>query len=74
MIKKFNCFFIFKEGPGKNKLLNGDEILSINDEDVEFASRDYVINLIRTSADTLKLTVKQPTVSKSQAFKYTQKS
>jgi hypothetical protein len=51
------------DGPGKNKLLHGDEILSINDEDVQFASRDYVINLIRNSTDQLKLTVKQPTVS-----------
>ena len=34
-----------------------------NDEDVELASRDYVINLIRMSSDQLKLTVKQPTVS-----------
>ena len=59
----FNFFYPFKEGPGKNKLLNGDEILFINDEDVEFASRDYVISLIRTSTDKIKLVVKQPTVS-----------
>ena len=51
-----------KDGPGKIKLLNGDEILSINDEDVQFASRDYVINLIRHSKDKIKLVVKQPTV------------
>ena len=51
-----------KDGPGKNKLLNGDEILCINGEDVQFASREYVINLIRQSFDTLKLIVKQPTV------------
>ena len=54
--------FVTPEGPGKNKLLNGDEILCINDEDVQFASRDYVINLIRNSRNTIKMSVKQPTV------------
>jgi len=55
--------FVSPDGPGHNKLLNGDEILTINDEDVQFASRDYVINLIRNSSDQLKLIVKQPTVN-----------
>lgn len=55
--------FVSPDGPGHNKLLNGDEILIINDEDVQFASRDYVINLIRNSSDQLKLIVKQPTVN-----------
>jgi hypothetical protein len=53
--------FVSPDGPGQAKLLNGDEILSINGEDVEFASRDYVVNLIRNSKDYLYLTVKQPT-------------
>ena len=64
--KKFDCdlnLFSSLDGPGKNKLLHGDEILSINDEDVQFASRDYVINLIRNSSGQLKLIVKQPTVN-----------
>lgn len=51
-----------KDGPGKDKLLNGDEILAINDEDVEFASREHVISLIRKSVHKIKLVVKQPTV------------
>ena len=55
-------YFSKIDGPGKNKLLNGDEILSINDENVQFASREYVINLIRNSRDKIKLCVKQPTV------------
>jgi predicted metalloprotease with PDZ domain len=54
--------FVSPAGPGQNKLLNGDEILAINGENVEHASRDYVINLIRNSSDQLKLVVKQPTV------------
>jgi hypothetical protein len=52
-----------QDGPGKNKLLHGDQILFINDEDVEFASREHAIELIRKSQDTLKLVVKQPTVN-----------
>ena len=57
--------FVSPDGPGKDKLLNGDEILSINGENVQFASRDYVISLIRNSSDQLQLIVKQPTVSAS---------
>lgn len=53
----------FLDGPGSNKLLNGDEILAVNDEDVEFASRNYVINLIRSCNEKIKLIVKQPTVN-----------
>jgi PDZ domain-containing secreted protein len=63
--KKFKLIKIinfFSEGPGKDKLLNGDEILAINDEDVEFASREHVITLIRKSVNKIKLVVKQPTV------------
>ncbi len=55
--------FVSPDGPGQNKLLNGDEVLAINGEDVEYASRDYVINLIRNSSDQLNLVVKQPTVN-----------
>lgn len=59
----YSLFISYQDGPGKDKLLNGDEILSINDENVQFLSREYVINLIRQSTTQLKLVVKQPTVS-----------
>lgn len=52
--------------------MNGDEILAINDEDVEFASREHVISLIRKSVNKIKLVVKQPTVrfSLKQSFHF----
>lgn len=58
----YKLYKINIDGPGKDKLLNGDEILAINDEDVEFASREHVITLIRKSVNKIKLVVKQPTV------------
>lgn len=61
IIEKNQIFFL--DGPGSNKLMNGDEILAVNDEDVELASRNYVINLIRSCNDKIKLMVKQPTVT-----------
>ncbi|RNA09174.1 FERM and PDZ domain-containing 4-like isoform X1 [Brachionus plicatilis] len=47
------------DGPGSNKLLNGDEILAVNDEDVEFASRNYLL-------------VKQPTPKSNNSLLLTE--
>ncbi|CAF0708303.1 unnamed protein product [Brachionus calyciflorus] len=70
--KPLKIRFVTPDGPGSNKLLNGDEILAINDEDVEFASRNYVINLIRSCTDKIKLVVKQPTPKSNNSLLLTE--
>lgn len=40
-------FYIHLGGPSENKLLSGDQILKINDEDVQRAPREHVIELVK---------------------------
>ena len=40
-------FFYHTGGPSAGKLTPGDQIIGINGEDVKFAPREHVINLIR---------------------------
>lgn len=47
-------------GPSDSKLLPGDQILQINDEDVQNGLRDYVIQLVRSCNETITLLVCQP--------------
>ncbi|XP_075691714.1 FERM and PDZ domain-containing protein 3 isoform X2 [Rhinoderma darwinii] len=51
---------VISGGPSENKLLSGDQILAINDEDVSEASRERFIELVRNSKDSITLTVLLP--------------
>ncbi|KAM9327117.1 FERM and PDZ domain-containing protein 3 [Gastrophryne carolinensis] len=55
-------------GPSENKLLSGDQILAINDEDVSKATREKFIELVRNANDSITLTVLQPHQSPKSAF------
>uniref|UniRef100_A0ACB8FXY2 FERM and PDZ domain-containing protein 3 n=1 Tax=Sphaerodactylus townsendi TaxID=933632 RepID=A0ACB8FXY2_9SAUR len=46
-------------GPSEDKLLAGDQILAINDEDVSEAPRERFIELVRGAKDSILLTVLQ---------------
>ena len=57
------CFFfrfVTSGGPSVNKLMPGDQILTINGEDVKKAPRDHVIQLVRNCRETVTLIVCQP--------------
>ncbi|KAM6323130.1 FERM and PDZ domain-containing protein 3 [Podargus strigoides] len=55
-------------GPSEDKLLPGDQILAINDEDVSEAPRERFIELIRKAKDFIILTVLQAHQSPKSAF------
>ncbi|XP_050428155.1 uncharacterized protein LOC126838085 isoform X2 [Adelges cooleyi] len=57
--------FVTEGGPSDSKLLPGDQILRINDEDVQNGLRDYVIQLVRSCTDTITLLVCQPPLDNS---------
>ena len=63
--------FVTSGGPSVNKLMPGDQILTINGEDVKKAPRDHVIQLVRNCRETVTLIVCQPpldNVSISRVF------
>ncbi|XP_048370637.1 FERM and PDZ domain-containing protein 3 isoform X2 [Sphaerodactylus townsendi] len=55
-------------GPSEDKLLAGDQILAINDEDVSEAPRERFIELVRGAKDSILLTVLQTHQSPKSAF------
>ncbi|KAM9373903.1 FERM and PDZ domain-containing protein 3 [Phaethornis superciliosus] len=55
-------------GPSEDKLLPGDQILAINDEDVSEAPRERVIELVRKAKDFIIFTVLQNHQSPKSAF------
>ncbi|XP_069469148.1 FERM and PDZ domain-containing protein 3 [Ambystoma mexicanum] len=55
-------------GPSEEKLLTGDQILVINEEDVSDAPRERFIELVRNAKDSITLTVLQPHQSPKSAF------
>ncbi|CAG0887650.1 unnamed protein product [Cyprideis torosa] len=57
--------FVTENGPSDGKLLPGDQIWSVNSEDVKTAPRDHVIQLVRSCRDKVKLVVCQPPVDNS---------
>lgn len=52
--------FVTEGGPSVNKLEPGDQILSVNGEDVKDAPRDHVIQLVRACDNQVSLLVCQP--------------
>ncbi|KAM4663783.1 FERM and PDZ domain-containing protein 3 isoform 1-T2 [Discoglossus pictus] len=59
---------IISGGPSENKLLSGDQILAIDQEDVSEASRERFIELVRNAKDSITLTVLHPHQSPKSAF------
>ncbi|XP_077139501.1 FERM and PDZ domain-containing protein 3 isoform X1 [Ranitomeya variabilis] len=59
---------VISGGPSENKLLSGDQVLAINDEDVSEASRERFIELVRNAKDSITLTVLHPHQSPKSAF------
>ncbi|GAB0194995.1 FERM and PDZ domain-containing protein 3 [Grus japonensis] len=55
-------------GPSEDKLLPGDQILAINDEDVSEAPRERFIELVRKAKDFIILTVLHAHQSPKSAF------
>ncbi|CAI9607367.1 unnamed protein product [Staurois parvus] len=55
-------------GPSENKLLSGDQILAIDNEDVSGAPRERFIELVRNAQESITLTVLQPHQSPKSAF------
>ncbi|NXE42348.1 FRPD3 protein, partial [Ptilorrhoa leucosticta] len=55
-------------GPSEDKLLPGDQILAINDEDVSEAPRERFIELVRRAKDFIILTVLHTHQSPKSAF------
>ncbi|CAL8288935.1 unnamed protein product [Lota lota] len=55
-------------GPSEGKLIAGDEIIMINDEEVSSAPRERVIDLVRSCKESIMLTVVQPYPSPKSAF------
>ncbi|KAL1491758.1 hypothetical protein ABEB36_012308 [Hypothenemus hampei] len=70
--------FVTEDGPSVNKLLPGDQILSVNGEDVKSAPREHVISLVRSCTQSVTLEVCQPTeqqgVRKSTLLSATKKA
>lgn len=60
--------FVTEGGPSDTKLLPGDQILQINDEDVQNGLRDYVIQLVRSCNETITLLVCQPPLDNVSVF------
>lgn len=61
--------FVTGGGPSVDKLMPGDQILSINGEDVARAPRDHVIQLVRNCRETVTLVVCQPPLDNSSSRK-----
>ncbi|CAL4059833.1 unnamed protein product, partial [Meganyctiphanes norvegica] len=57
--------FVTEGGPSAELLMPGDQILTINGEDVKTAPRDHVIQLVRSCKDKVTLTVTQPPLDNS---------
>ncbi|KAH0630725.1 hypothetical protein JD844_003908 [Phrynosoma platyrhinos] len=55
-------------GPSEDKLLAGDQILAINEEDVSDAPRERFIELVRDAKESVVLTVLQTHQSPKSAF------
>ncbi|XP_039220210.1 FERM and PDZ domain-containing protein 4 isoform X2 [Crotalus tigris] len=55
-------------GPSEGKLISGDQIIMINDEAVNTAPRERVIDLVRSCKESILLTVIQPYPSPKSAF------
>nr|XP_056718171.1 FERM and PDZ domain-containing protein 4 isoform X2 [Euleptes europaea] len=55
-------------GPSEGKLIPGDQIIMINDEPVNTAPRERVIDLVRSCKESILLTVVQPYPSPKSAF------
>ncbi|XP_051870741.1 FERM and PDZ domain-containing protein 4 isoform X1 [Pristis pectinata] len=55
-------------GPSEGKLIPGDQIIKINDEPVNTAPRERVIDLVRSCKESIILTVVQPYPSPKSAF------
>uniref|UniRef100_A0A804HKR2 FERM and PDZ domain containing 3 n=1 Tax=Homo sapiens TaxID=9606 RepID=A0A804HKR2_HUMAN len=55
-------------GPSENKLLAGDQIVAINEEDVSEAPRERLIELIRSAKEFIVLTVLHTHQSPKSAF------
>ncbi|XP_053130222.1 FERM and PDZ domain-containing protein 3 isoform X2 [Hemicordylus capensis] len=55
-------------GPSEDKLLAGDQVLAINDEDVSDAPRERFIELVRGAKESIVLTVLQAHPSPKSAF------
>ncbi|XP_073456752.1 FERM and PDZ domain-containing protein 3 [Aquarana catesbeiana] len=55
-------------GPSENKLLSGDQILAIDNEDVSGSPRERFIELVRNAKESITLTVLQPHQSPKSAF------
>ncbi|XP_007435705.1 FERM and PDZ domain-containing protein 4 [Python bivittatus] len=55
-------------GPSEGKLIPGDQIIMINDEPVNTAPRERVIDLVRSCKESILLTVIQPYPSPKSAF------
>ncbi|XP_050308771.1 FERM and PDZ domain-containing protein 4 [Anthonomus grandis grandis] len=53
--------FVTEGGPSVDKLLPGDQILTVNGEDVKLAPREHVISLVRSCTHSVTLEVCQPT-------------
>lgn len=49
-----------ENGPSVGKLQPGDQLLTINEEDVRTAPRDHVIQLVRGCKESVRLVVCQP--------------
>ncbi|XP_017783981.1 PREDICTED: FERM and PDZ domain-containing protein 4 [Nicrophorus vespilloides] len=52
--------FVTEGGPSVDKLLPGDQIISVNGEDVKLAPREHVISLVRACPSSVSLVVCQP--------------
>ncbi|XP_053333506.1 FERM and PDZ domain-containing protein 4-like isoform X2 [Clarias gariepinus] len=55
-------------GPSEGKLIPGDEIIMINEEEVAAVPRERVIDLVRSCKESIFLTVVQPYPSPKSAF------
>ncbi|XP_036396984.1 FERM and PDZ domain-containing protein 4-like [Megalops cyprinoides] len=55
-------------GPSEGMLIPGDQIIMINDEPVNSASRERVIDLVRSCKESIVLTVVKPYPSPKSAF------
>ncbi|MCJ8747885.1 hypothetical protein PDJAM_G00158620 [Pangasius djambal] len=55
-------------GPSEGKLIPGDEIIMINEEEVATVPRERVIDLVRSCKESILLTVVQPYPSPKSAF------
>ena len=45
-------YFLSSGGPSQGKLLPGDQLIKINNEDIKKAPREYVIDLVRSVLTT----------------------